>query len=88
MKSWRPKKAPIRPHEESLVPEDTAEVEDGEDSKDGDKPKTEARVPVVNRPEIYIIVKHIHMTSCLVVWLCEGQWTVSRNKYSLRVHYA
>ena len=67
MKIWRPKKAPIRPHEESLVPEDTAEVEDGEDSKDGDKPKTEARVPVVNRPEIYMIVKHIHMTGCLVV---------------------
>ena len=50
-----------------MVPEDIAEVEDGEGSKDGDKPKTKARVPVVNRPEIYMIVKHIHMTGCLVV---------------------
>ena len=34
------------------LPEDTAEAEDGEDNKDGDKPVTDARVPVVNRPEI------------------------------------
>ena len=39
------------------LPEDTAEAEDGEDNKDGDKPVTDARVPVVDRPEISKITK-------------------------------